>query len=244
MITPMTKYSFILLNGQQEELVEKLQELGMMDTTRGTKPVDDTSRRIFADIELVSGLIEALNKAEIPAGTVPERIDGDIVRIAGGMIMRYSEDTDAIKALEKEINSTKVWGKFDPDIVAKLKDAGIPLHFHVIGKKLFKQEWADEYALSVVDEDKNSVWFAVAGEDNLPGEIAAPAADVTSKEKELEEKKKHFEKVLARMAGAKERIGELEAYNDSDVTRLELLKLLRPVGMHPQKPVDALTLLL
>ena len=116
MITPMTKYSFILLNGQQEELVEKLQELGMMDITRGTKPVDDTSRRIFADIELVSGLIEALNKAEIPAGTVPERIDGDIVRIAGGMIMRYSEDTDAIKALEKEINSTKVWGKFDPDI--------------------------------------------------------------------------------------------------------------------------------
>lgn len=222
MITPMTKYSFILLNGQQEELVEKLQELGMMDITRGTKPVDDTSRRIFADIELVSGLIEALKKAEIPAGTVPERIDGDIVRIAGGMIMRYSEDTDAIKALEKEINSTKVWGKFDPDIVAKLKDAGIPLHFHVIGKKLFKQEWADEYALSVVDEDKNSVWFAVAGEDNLPGEIAAPAADVTSKEKELEEKKKHFEKVLARMAGAKERIGELEAYKSEKLSELDL----------------------
>lgn len=222
MITPMTKYSFILLNGQQEELVEKLQELGMMDITRGTKPVDDTSRRIFADIELVSGLIEALNKAEIPAGTVPERIDGDIVRIAGGMIMRYSEDTDAIKALEKEINSTKVWGKFDPDIVAKLKDAGIPLQFHVIGKKLFKQEWADEYALSVVDEDKNSVWFAVAGEDNLPGEIAAPAADVTSKEKELEEKKKHFEKVLARMAGAKERIGELEAYKAEKLSELDL----------------------
>lgn len=222
MITPMTKYSFILLNGQQEELVEKLQELGMMDITRGTKPVDDTSRRIFADIELVSGLIEALNKAEIPAGTVPERIDGDIVRIAGGMIMRYSEDTDAIKALEKEINSTKVWGKFDPDIVAKLMDAGIPLQFHVIGKKLFKQEWADEYALSVVDEDKNSVWFAVAGEDNLPGEIAAPAADVTSKEKELEEKKKHFEKVLARMAGAKERIGELEAYKAEKLSELDL----------------------
>lgn len=222
MITPMTKYSFILLNGQQEELLEKLQDLGLMDITRGTKPVDDTSRQIVADIELVSGLIDALKKAEVPEGTVPERIDGDIIRLAGGMIMRYSEDTDAIKALEKEINSTKVWGKFDPDIVAKLKDAGIPLHFHVIGKKLFKQEWADEYALSVVDEDKNSVWFAVAGEDNLPGEIAAPAADVTSKEKELEEKKKHFEKVLARMAGAKERIGELEAYKAEKLSELDL----------------------
>ena len=40
MITPMTKYSFILLNGMQDQLLEDLQGLGLMDITRSTKPVD------------------------------------------------------------------------------------------------------------------------------------------------------------------------------------------------------------
>ena len=222
MITPMTKYSFILLNGKQEELVTKLQEVGLMDITRAAKPIDDTSRSIMADVELANGFIDALNKVEIPEGTVPEKIDGSIIRLSGGMIMRYSEDSEAIKNLQKEIQSVKVWGKFDSDIIAKLNEAGIPLHFHSIGKKLFKPEWADEYALSVIEEDKDNVWFAVAGDDGLPGEIPAPKADIEALEKKLEEKKQHFEKVLSRIAGAKERIGELEAFKAQNLAALDL----------------------
>ena len=40
MISPMTRYSFILLKGEEEGFLEKLQELGMMDITRSAKPVD------------------------------------------------------------------------------------------------------------------------------------------------------------------------------------------------------------
>lgn len=222
MITPMTKYSFILLDGQQEGLLGKLQELGLMDITRSAKPVDSHSGEIMAEVELVNGLIDGLNKAEIPAGTVPERIDGDIIRLAGGMIMRYNKDRESIKRLEKEIAAVKVWGKFDPELLAKLKEAGIPIHFHVIGKKLFKPEWAESSALTVIAEDKNSVWFTVAGEDTLPGEIPAPAEDVSLKEKELEDVLRHFDKDISRVLGAKERIGELEAYKAEKLSELDL----------------------
>ena len=222
MITPMTKYSFILLDGQQEGLLGKLQELGLMDITRSAKPVDSHSGEIMAEVELVNGLIDGLNKAEIPAGTVPERIDGDIIRLAGGMIMRYNKDRDGIKRLEKEIAAVKVWGKFDPELLAKLKEAGIPIHFHVIGKKLFKPEWAESSALTVIAEDKNSVWFAVAGEDTLPGEIPAPTEDVSLKEKELEDIRLHFDKDISRLLGARERIGELEAYKAEKLSELDL----------------------
>lgn len=34
MISPMTRYSFILLNGEQDGLLEQLQELGLVDITR------------------------------------------------------------------------------------------------------------------------------------------------------------------------------------------------------------------
>ena len=41
MISPMTKYSFILLSGQTEEFLSKIQDLGVIDITRSVKPVDE-----------------------------------------------------------------------------------------------------------------------------------------------------------------------------------------------------------
>ena len=222
MIERMTKYSFILLNGQQEQLLDKLQGLGLVDITRSAKPVDEYSAQIMTEVELTSGLIEGLKKAEIPSDTVPEKIDGDIVRLAGGMIMRYNQDLDTVKKLEKEIDAVKVWGKFDPQLLAKLKEAGVPIHFHLTPAKLFKEEWAEQYALSVIDRNKDSVWFAVAGEDGLPGEIPAPAADISALENELEQTKQHFGTVLSRLLGARDRIGELEEYKAEKLSQLEL----------------------
>ena len=222
MIASMTKYSFILLNGTQNDLLEKLQELGLVDITRSVKPIDPTSQDIKAEIELLDGLIQGLSRADIPEGTQPEFIEGDIVRLAGGMLMRYSDDTVELKQLEKEIKDLKQWGSFDPDVLAQLAAAGVPVHFHKLSTKAFKPEWADENALSVVAQDKSSTLFVVAGPDTLPGEVPAPSADVAAKEKELAEKQAHFDKVLARIASAKERIPELEQKRADLYARLDL----------------------
>ena len=45
MVDKMMKYSFILLSGETEGFLEKLQELGVVDVTRSAKPVDDCSDR-------------------------------------------------------------------------------------------------------------------------------------------------------------------------------------------------------
>lgn len=222
MIASMTKYSFILLNGQQKELLEQLQAIGLVDITRSAKPIDEHSQKLMGEIELLDGLIQGLEKAEVPEDTKSEPIDGDIVRLAGGMLMRYSDDSVNIKQLRKEVEDMRVWGQFDPDLLAKLGEAGVPVHFHSLSNKQFKQEWEQEYALSVIKADKDVTRFVVAGEDNLPGEIPTPSQDSSALEKELEEKEKHFERVLARIQGAKERIPELrqlrkEAYNKLDL---------------------------
>lgn len=222
MIASMTKYSLILLNGQQKELLEQLQAIGLVDITRSAKPIDEHSQKLMGEIELLDGLIQGLEKAEVPEGTAAEPIDGDIVRLAGGMLMRYSDDSVNIKQLRKEVEDMRVWGEFDPDLLAKLSEAGVPVHFHSLSNKQFKQEWEQEYALSVIKADKDVTRFVVAGDDNLPGEIPTPSQDSSALEKELEEKEKHFERVLARIQGAKERIPELrqlrkEAYNKLDL---------------------------
>ncbi len=222
MINPMTKYSFILLNGEQDALLESLQELGLVDITRSTKALDDQSQKMVADIELLSGLIKGLEKAQVPEGTEPEHIEGDIVRLSGGMIMRYSDDTVDLQILRNELRERRIWGSFNPEILAQLAEAGVPIHFHKLSNKQFKPEWEQEYALSVVHKDKANTWFVVAGEDGLPGEIPTPDTDAAQLEKVLQEKEKHFQKVLCRIAGAKERIPELEQKKADLVSQLDL----------------------
>ena len=223
MIASMTKYSFILLNGEQNNLLEQLQEIGLVDITRSAKPIDDTSQKLAGEVELLDGLIHGLNNAVIPEGVTPEYIDGDIVRLAGGQIMRYSEDSVQIKMLEKEVHHLKAWGQFDKEQMDQLEEAGVHLHFHVISKKHFKQAWKEEYALTVISEGKNTVRFVVVGdEDNLPGEVPAPESSVQEKQKELDQQKQHFEKTLRRIASAKERIPELEALRQKALEKLDL----------------------
>ena len=223
MIASMTKYSFILLNGEQDDLLEKLQEIGLVDITRSSKPVDENSQKLAGEIELLSGLIQGLNKAVIPEGTKPEFIDGDIVRLAGGQIMRYSEDMVEIKALEKEVKDLRAWGKFDRSILDRLAQAGVPLHFHILPQKQFKPEWKKQYALAIIRGEKGkSVFFVVAGEDPLPGEVPVPESSVEEKKAQLDLKKKHFNKTLGRIASAKERIPELEQLRVQALEKLDL----------------------
>ena len=222
MITPMTKYSFILLNGEQQDLLEKLQEIGLVDITRDAKGIDDQSRELWSQLELIDGLVHGLEKAEVPEGTIPERIDGDIVRLVGGMLMRYAEDTDAIKNLNKERDAIKVWGNYDTEILMKLQEAGVPVHFHCVSRKAFKPEWEQEYALSIVSEEKSRIWFVVAGEDDRPGELPKPQMSLEQKEKEIRDKEAHYQRLMQRLASAKERIPELKEIRSKTFEKLDL----------------------
>ena len=222
MISPMTKYSFILLNGEQEGLLEKLQEIGLVDITRSVKPVDPESFELMGEIDLLKGMIQGLEKVDLPDDIQPEAIDGDIVRLTGGMLMRYADDTAEIKQLRSEAKKLEVWGAFDSDLLDKLAGAGVPLHFHVLPNKRFQPQWEQEFALAVTHSDKNNTWFVVAGPDTLPGEVHVPDSDVSRKEQEIADKEVHFQKVLRRMAGAKERIGELKRLLTDAYSKLDL----------------------
>ena len=221
MITPMTKYSFILLNGDHHALLESIQQLGLVDVSRSVKPVDEHSRELSGEIELLDGLIRGLRLVQIPEGVTPEHIEGDIVRLAGGMLMRYTEDREQIKRLSKEVEDLRIWGEFDHTMVQELSQAGVPLHFHVLSQKLFQAQWEKEYALTIVGSDKSSVWFVVAGEDSLPGEVPMPGCSAAVKEAQLKEKEIHFQRVLGRIAGAKQRLAELESLRSGTYAQLD-----------------------
>ena len=51
MIEKMTKYSFVLLSGEADSFLRKIEELGVVDITRSEKPVDEASSKLFAESE-------------------------------------------------------------------------------------------------------------------------------------------------------------------------------------------------
>lgn len=226
MITPMTKYSFVLLNGEQNGLLEKIQEVGLVDITRSSKPMDDNSHALAGEIDLLDGLIQGIRKAEVPEGTQPVVFQGegadDIVRLAGGTLMLFAESQDKVKTLEKQVRDLKVWGSFDSAIVSKLAEAGVPLHFHIVSPKSFQETWAQEYALSVISRNKDGVYFVVAGEDALPGEVSVPKEDWRELEARLRGETAALKDLEGEIVTLKERLPELEQMRAQAYAKLDL----------------------
>ena len=55
MIEKMTKYSFILLKGEEAKFLEQLRELGVVDIKRSSVPVDDHSTDLLDRIDQQHG---------------------------------------------------------------------------------------------------------------------------------------------------------------------------------------------
>ena len=223
MIAPMTKYSFILLKGDQEGLLEKLQEIGLVDITRSVKPIDDKSAAILADAERKHALLQSLDKVEIPEGLAPTAVSGDPEETAKAALDHLAELEEALKAAEKEAAASEPWGEYDREKLRAVEDAGIPVHFHITPAKAFKAEWADQYALSVVNELDGKVYYVVAGEDPLPDALKrGPKASVTDIQARIATLQANIDREKAVLAGVKDVRGKIENAARRNLSDLDL----------------------
>ena len=226
MITPMTKYAFILLNGEQDALLERIQEIGLVDITRSIKPMDEESHRISADIELLDGMIRGIRNVQVPENIQPQVYEGDgsedLVRLSAGTLMCLTEAQGEVESLRRQIHNLKVWGDFDASLIEKLADAGVQLHFHKVSAKAFKETWPQEYALVEIGRDKEGVYFVVVGEDTLPGEIPAPKNDWNKLEAQLSEQEKNLELLYGEVLTLKQRLPELEKLRADAYAQMDL----------------------
>ena len=150
MIASMTKYSFILLNGEQDALLEKLQEVGLMDITRSVKPVDKQSSGLLADVERRRDLVQAIARVQFPEDLQPATIRGELLTTAEHAVKTLENLEAERKAVEKDAAARLPWGDFSGDKLRKLADAGCPVTFHIVPAKSFQPDWADTCAMQVV----------------------------------------------------------------------------------------------
>lgn len=219
MISPMTKYSFILLSGQTEEFLSKIQDLGVIDITRSVKPVDEKSEALLSEADTVKKALAVLNSCDAE----PEkgfRFDGDPVEAALKAQADVEELKNELSSAKKELSARRPWGQFSTEAIGRLEAQGLKIRFYSCQKKKFDPAWAEIQPLQVVSETDSTVFFVtvapVSEEYSFPIEpMAAPEGSVNEMEltiKDLETKLSERKKLLGNLKGC---IGELrQRYNE------------------------------
>ncbi len=200
MISKMTRYGFILLSGDKEAFISRLQEIGLVDITRSEKPVDERSAALLQRAESHRQII---GKAEA----------------------HLTEIEREIAAFEKEADALRPWGEFDASGMKALEQAGYKLHFYAVPAKKFKAQWAEEYPVQVIAEKPLVHFVAVlpAGADNpLPvPEIPEPARSYKAAEADAERLREVLRKETAKVEDLRARSEEFEADTQRDIAALD-----------------------
>ena len=139
MINKMTQYSFILLHGDKEDFLSGLQQLGVVDITRSTKPTDSFSQSLLDNIATLRKDIEYATN-----GSDPTLVELETRR----------------DALLQELAEVTPWGEYDRE---KLSPFG--LHFYAVAPKKYDPAWEEQYAIQVVGEQDSVKWFVLVGDN-------------------------------------------------------------------------------
>ncbi len=226
MIEKMTKYSFILLSGEEKDFLSRLQELGMLDITRSVKPVDSHSSEILSEAESYQRLMTELGKVEIPEGTVASYPEKDIVEAAQEALTSLERLTEERKAALKAYAFALPWGSFESNKLLALQEAGLHVHFHAVQAKAFREEWKETVPLSIISEEKGRIRFVTvlpAGEsDPLPGEIHAPEETPELIKNRIGELEAGIDSTKSLLLGIREKIGEIDRRYRSELSVLDL----------------------
>ena len=248
------KYSFILLSGETEGFLEKLQELGVVDVTRSAKPVDECSAAMLDTVvsdKKVIGKLEGLDFTKDTEWNAIQQageaavLEGDLAVGAQTALVQLAELELAKSAAEKEMAARLPWGDFDKARLAQLESLGYAVRYYRVPEKKFSQEWAALYPLEVISEDKANVWFVTVApkgdEYTFPVEpIAAPEG--SWKEAEAEVKALNEQIIKAKGLLVKYQ-SEIPAMQETDRQRLVDLEMYLAKASTEQKADNMLSVL-
>ena len=215
----MMKYSFILLSGETEDFLNRIQELGVVDVIRSARPVDERSAAMMdsaAADKKVIGKLEGLDFSKdadheaILGACEKAELDTDLTSGAQKALVELGELELAYAAAAKEVSARKPWGDFDKKRLEQLDSLGYAVRYYRTPVKKFSQEWAGLYPLEVINEDKANVWFvtiAPKAED-----YSFPVEPVSAPEGSWKEAQAEVERLQARIAGQK---GLIMKYQDA-----------------------------
>ena len=222
MVTEMTKYDFILMSGDMDVFLEKLQSIGVVDITRSTKPVDDHSEKLSSRAGVLRKAL-ALLKNVTPA-EFAEKGNADYASDVVETVSEMETLQARLPVLQKEADDLVPWGRFDKSSFDKLKEQGLKLHFYKA--KAIDPDWKEQYALSEISNLGGYSYFVVVSDSDdydFPlKELPAPEKDYLALEKEIAALQDDIAKKEAHLAELKCREAAIQKELDKTLSKLDL----------------------
>ena len=213
------KYSFILLSGETEGFLTKLQELGVVDVTRSARPIDDCSAKMLDEAAAAKKLIGRLEGIDYSKDADKEAVmkayasaaaDTDLIGGAQAALAGLAELEAAKSAADKDIKARLPWGEFEKSQLDGLAELGYTVRYYSVPAKKFSQEWAELYPLQVISEDKGTVWFVTVSRNDE--EYRFPVDSIPAPEASYKEAQATSDELRAKINGLK---GLLLKYKDA-----------------------------
>lgn len=218
----MTKYNFILLSGDNEAFLKKLQAVGVVDITRSTKPVDEKSEKLSAHADIYRKALAALK--DVQPAEFADKTYGDIAVDVMETVNAREAARAQMSQLMKEYEERKVWGCFDAENIKRLNEKGLKVHFYKA--KDIDSAWRENYALSEISNDGTSKYFVIVTDDEnyeFPlKEMPAPDRDYVSIEKEMDALQYEIEKKDRHLAELKCHEKDIQREHDKTLSKLDL----------------------
>ena len=205
----MTKYDFILLSGDMESFLEKLQSVGVVDITRSAKPIDETSEKLSYQADIMRHAQLTLKDVK------PANNSGDAPGDVAAEVMQAQNEKEILMArlplLEKQLEEVTPWGSFNRNAFGNLKRHGLDLHFYKVKSSAFNPAWKEQYALSEISEDGTNTYFVVVSDSD---EFDFPLKELPAPEVDAAEVKKEIEQVKSEIVVKDQRLAELKCHEE------------------------------
>ena len=219
MITKMTKYSFIMLSDETGNFLTRLQDLGVVDITRARKPVDTTSSAMLEKAGEIKKAISLLGKIDYTKDDDSEAIlkraesvtvPADVASAAADTVTEMEKLRTRLDQASRETGERLPWGDFNPADIKKLEDNGYTIRWYKVPVKKFREEWSEEYALQVIENDGSYVWFVTVSETGT--EYTFPVQETTAPGGNWKESQAEAERIEDEIISAKALLLKMKGY--------------------------------
>jgi V/A-type H+/Na+-transporting ATPase subunit I len=220
MITPMTKYSFLIYHKEYIPFLEKLQELGVLHIIEKKKDVDENIKFSLQQISAINKALKFLEKRTQEESSEKSEMDGlALVEAINNLSDELSSMEQEQLSLNKEIQKAQPWGDFSTELQDKFVDLHIKIRFFVCSEKKFNPEWKEKYPIEIVNTQNGHSYIVAFQRGANP--INIDAEEVKLPEQMLSE-------LLAKDNNNKNRVEEIEnTFDEYAIKYQDVLKETR-----------------
>lgn len=201
MITPMSKYSFLVYHKEYKQFLEDLQNLGVLHIKEKAQEFDEQTQKALHQIKEINKTLKFLSRRteeEKPAKEAKDALE--IIQDIKNKQEEFDKIDQEQVTLKKDIEKAKPWGDFTEEMKKKFNALGLTPRFFTCRENKFNEKWKEEYYLEIINLQYGSYYFIILQEKDQEINIDAeetklPAKALSELQKQYEENEKRKEEI-------------------------------------------------